>query len=260
MESDNVCKLTLITQQREIRSETEWIALRRAAENPILLEALKQKIQAIGTHKLIVCKPNHVPGGPVFECWYPRYSKGTAVYLYRPRKDGYIMIPYYDASGSAKRKAAKTGEATTQQEQVYAHHALWFHYYRYNVGVLPTPNSGNWHLSHLCHDPGCMNPLHLVLEPAWVNHRRKDCPITSCVCDMERLYKRCLVLPLSSYSPFPVDAYLNPTSTRPKAKKPSGPTVKKPKLAETGPTLSVKAILPQCLAINMKGKRPISLN
>ncbi len=40
---------------------------------------------------------------------------------------------------------------------------------------LPLTTKGEYHVSHLCHNAGCINPDHVIIEPAWINEFRKFC-------------------------------------------------------------------------------------
>jgi len=79
------------------------------------------------------------------------------------------------ASGAEKR----AGGETEKQMGAYSHHLAWFYSQDFDPELLePMTLDGvihAIHISHLCHDPRCCNPLHLVREPAWVNILRKTC-------------------------------------------------------------------------------------
>jgi hypothetical protein len=38
-----------------------------------------------------------------------------------------------------------------------------------------TKGAGTLQVSHLCHNPGCFNPAHLLVEESWLNMARNSC-------------------------------------------------------------------------------------
>lgn len=124
------------------------------------------------------------PGAGTIECWYPLELTGPEgkAKLLRPRAEGYCFYALQQASGSAKK-----GGSTQKMKGAFAHHFLWFSAKGFDVNLLepiPNPFGGTYsvHISHLCHDPRCCNPGHVVREPAWLNILRKDCNGFDCHC------------------------------------------------------------------------------
>ncbi|GKT34779.1 hypothetical protein ADUPG1_008070 [Aduncisulcus paluster] len=56
-------------------------------------------------------------------------------------------------------------------KKIFAHRVMYMAYYR-------EFDLGDSEVSHLCGTPGCVNPLHLILESHEMNMSRRDCPGT----------------------------------------------------------------------------------
>jgi hypothetical protein len=207
--SHKVVTLQIVNPRREFVPDTttEWKQLPRAVtlgKLEKLIDVYKQLMET----SLRVIKPSIDPSVPGVTCFYPVATTRKKGSLRKPRPDGYVLINYEQPSGAANR-AKKKGVSQEGKGEVlgaYAHHISWFCYNNCNESLLyPQPQERwhIWHISHLCHDPRCCNPAHLVREPAWVNHRRKECDIAQCVCQQDGGFSRCLAFPPNSYSPLP---------------------------------------------------------
>lgn len=115
-------------------------------------------------------------------CFYPATQDGQR--LRATNKDGYVRAPVVNPSGADKNKAKEEGLPPPIQRGAYAHQLMWFH----STGFDPVQLEPliiikgvvyPAHVSHLCHNPRCCNPDHLVREPAWVNILRMSCQATT---------------------------------------------------------------------------------
>ena len=100
----------------------------------------------------------------------------------KPRKDGYVR---WTVTSQQRQKLGLPGKG----ELSYYTHQLTF----YSVhGYVPEKDA--MHISHLCHNPSCMNVLHLVEETPEENMARKNCFIQCphCFCNLCPHEPRCI--------------------------------------------------------------------
>ncbi len=86
-----------------------------------------------------------------------RQKGGCYLTKKKPRADGYVRVELkLDGKGY----------------YFYLHHLAMY------VGGWVLPDGIKEHVSHLCANPKCFKPSHLVIEPAKANNLRKNCPVS----------------------------------------------------------------------------------
>jgi hypothetical protein len=101
-------------------------------------------------------------------------SRGCWIPTKKPRPDGYVRF-------SVTKGNAKTAFGIDEPEKettYYLHHLSFLVENDWNL-----PERHVDHVSHLCSDPRCFNPEHLLIESPKQNNSRKNCgQIFKCKC------------------------------------------------------------------------------
>lgn len=168
----------------------ELKTLSRIAENPAITGKAVNKYFSIKASRI---EENRVST----KCWIPATVDGIPL---KANKDGYVQTPIIQPSGSANR-SGKGGLHIT----AYIHQLGWWRQHRFDSKVIMSARrlvSAGFpmSISHLCHNTRCFRPLHLTLEPNWVNIYRQTCRRRKgrkCKCHFSRRgkpgrYKKCL--------------------------------------------------------------------
>ena len=96
-------------------------------------------------------------------------GKGCFIPIKLPRVDGYVRITV--TQGDFDRAFVENYTPIGKEETFYLHHVAWYAF----GNDVPRPVAE--HLSHLCGDPRCFNPCHLVIESPKMNNQRKGCKV-----------------------------------------------------------------------------------
>jgi hypothetical protein len=83
---------------------------------------------------------------------------GCWIYPNKPNPKGYVQVSLDKANIKA-----------------YTHKLAFM--FKNPTAINNLPNSRKDQVSHLCHNPACCNPEHVVLEAAATNLSRRNCPI-----------------------------------------------------------------------------------
>lgn len=84
---------------------------------------------------------------------------------------GYKAVNLENTMTRVEGKAGKIGI-----KKAYMHHISLVGDDRYDQLTWVTRGSGGtFQVSHLCHNAGCFNPRHLIVEESWLNKARNTC-------------------------------------------------------------------------------------